>query len=499
MSVVVNPRDLLLRGTPTRLVPVLLPPNVVVPGLQDLLPNAGIPPAPTGFQAVGALYDVNFRTDPPVFTQGHGYGYTKLYGKVYMGGALPTFADAQALTSFIGQVGSITIGPAVNSRFWVSWVTKDGVEGPPAGGLNGTQGQTGEDAERLVGALTGPGKPFTLVTDPTTLPDGTVVPAGTYTSAAFMQRFVASRGQIGLLAVDDARIAALSATKLVSGTIQVGTHISSSNYVGGQQGWAINGSGGAEFSGVTVRGSIFAQSGQIGGCTITAGGIYSPNYSEYAGWGFDLNGNAQFNQIKIRGRIMGGSYNAYAWPSDGGGGFYLGAEGLLLGNANLGRYIQFTADGSMYAPGLSIDNGALTINQANVIKTLNLAGYSVIVPLFAGFNGNTDTSPEVWRTPNSQTSYQLLVAGSSMIAITNFTAYFQNFHGYGCNIRVISTTGDTWPIGNTSLSAENAAAGSASGFFTAPIDGYYSIQAFVTGEPGSQCTGCSITGLGGKR
>ena len=499
MSAVVNPRDLLLRGTPTRLVPVLLPPNVVVPGLQDLLPNAGVPPAPTGFQAVGALYDVNFRTDPPVFLQGHGYGHTKLYGKVYAGGALPVFADAQVLTSFIGQVGSITIGPAVNARFWVSWVTKDGVEGPPSGGLNGAQGQTGEDTERLVGALTGPGKPFTLVTVPTTLPDGTVVPAGTYTSAAFMQRFVASRGQIGLLAVDDARISSLTATKLVSGTIQVGTHIGSSNYISGQQGWAINGSGGAEFSGVTVRGTIFAYAGTIGGCTITGGGIYSPNYSEYSGWGFDVNGNAQFNQIKIRGRIMGGSFNGWQWPTDGGGGFYLGGEGLLLGNANLGRYFQVAAEGNVYAPGFSIVNGLMTISQVNVINTLNLSGFAVTVPLFAGFNGNTDTSPEPWRTPNAQTSYQLLIAGSSLIAITNFTAYFQNFHGYGCNLRVISVTGDTWGIGSTSLSAENAAAGSASGFFTAPYDSYYSIQSFVTGEAGSQCTGCSITGLGGKR
>lgn len=61
------------------------------------------------------------------------------------------------------------------------------------------------------------------------------------------------------------------------------------------------------------------------------------------------------------GSIRGGAYSAYSWPAAGaGGGFYLGPEGLLLGSANDGKYLQVTAEGNIYAPGLSIVNGSLT-------------------------------------------------------------------------------------------------------------------------------------------
>ena len=373
MSGVVNPRDLLLRGTPTRMVPIVLPPNIIIPGLDALKPDSAKPPPPTGLEAVGALYDVNIRTNPPAFLQGHGYSHTKIYGKIYTGGPLPMFADAAAIFSFIGQVGSFTVGPAVNMRIWATWVTRDGVESSPQGGLYGVLAATGDDAGRLVAALTGPGKPFTVVSEPTVLPDGTVVPVGTYTSAAYMQRFVANRGQIGLLAVDDARIASASATKLTTGTVRVGVHISSSNYVAGQQGWAINGQGGAEFNSVTVRGGIFATYGTIGGCTITGGGVYSPNYVDsVSGWGFDVNGNAQFNQILIRGAIMGGAFRGYGWPTGAGTGFYLGPQGLLLGNPNTGRYFQAAENGDVYTPAFTVIGGRMTVYQLDVIDTLNI-------------------------------------------------------------------------------------------------------------------------------
>ena len=499
MSEIINPRDILLQGAPTRMVPVTLPPNVIIPAIEELKPNALKPPAPTGLSVVGALYDLLIRTAPPIFPQGHGYSHTKVYMKIWYGGDLPTFPEAELVSSFIGQVGSVTVGPTINARIWVTWVSRDGVESDPAGGFNGAVAQTPEDADRLVGALTGPGKPFTIVNEPTTLSDGTVVPAGTYTSAAFMQRFVAARGNIGLLAVDDARISSLTATKLVSGTVQVGVHIGSSNYVGGQQGWAINGQGGAEFNNVNVRGGIYATYGQIGGCTITGGGIYSPNFSEYAGWGFDVNGNAQFNQIKIRGAIMGGSFNDYAWPAGGATGFYLGPAGLLLGNGNIGRYVQITSEGNFYAPGFSIVNGSMTIYQANVISTLNLAGYSVIVPFFSGYNGNQDVNQPSYGTPNSSTSGQILVAGSSLIAIVNWTAYLQGFHGFGCRVVVKDNLGNIWDVTSQGSSGENYVSGCVAGFFTAPHEAYYYISAFVTGEAGTICTGATVTGLGGKR
>ena len=50
---------------------------------------------------------------------------------------------------------------------------------------------------------------------------------------------------------------------------------------------------------------------------------------------------------------------AYSWPTGTvNGGFHLSASGLLIGNANAGKYLQITSDGNIYAPGFSIINGA---------------------------------------------------------------------------------------------------------------------------------------------
>lgn len=378
MSEIINPRDRLMQATPTRLLPITLPSNLVIPGLDQLEPNLDRPPAPTNFSAEGSLTHVNLLTGPPTFTQGHGYSRTNIYGAIWTGGPLPTLANAVPVFSYVGQVGSMPSQPATRWHLWASWVSRDGVESLPAGGLNGVVGVTGEDVERLVAAMTGPGKPFVVVNEPTVLSDGTAVPAGTYTSTAFMGRFVAGRGQIGLLAVDDARIASVSVNKLTAGSVQVGAYISSSNYIAGQAGFAMWGDGGAEFNTVTVRGGIVARYGSIGGNTITDGGIYSPNFqSGVSGWGLDYTGAAQFNSISLRGAIMGGAFQGYGWPGNGGGGFYLGPPGLLLGNAGLNRYVQITESGNIYTPGFSVENGQMTINQANVIKTLNIAGNAV--------------------------------------------------------------------------------------------------------------------------
>ncbi len=77
------------------------------------------------------------------------------------------------------------------------------------------------------------------------------------------------------------------------------------------------------------------------------------------------------------GRIHGGGYSAWAWPPAGQDGFYLGPEGLLIGNANNGRYAQFTQHGNMYLPGLRNENGILYVDQLEVIKASNIAKNNV--------------------------------------------------------------------------------------------------------------------------
>jgi hypothetical protein len=102
------------------------------------------------------------------------------------------------------------------------------------------------------------------------------------------------------------------------------------------------------------------------------------------------------------GSLRGGSYSGYAWPGNGDGGFYLGPEGLLLGNANAGRYVQITRDGNLYMPGLNIENGVMNFWKANIISTANIVQGSVTFALAASGNNRADIifgipGGEVWN------------------------------------------------------------------------------------------------------
>jgi hypothetical protein len=210
----------------------------------------------------------------------------------------------------------------------------------------------------------------------------------------------------------------------------VGQHIQATGYVAGSAGWRINGDGTAEFSGVVVRGTIFASAGLIGGNTIgatfmrsntytlnstgwelrsdgtgqiggfamTADGIESTNYvSGLAGWRILRSGSVEFSSGTYRGAVSGsqfttGAMTGYAWPAAGQFGTYLGPSGLLIGNANNNKYLQVTADGNIIAPGFRVTNGVLAIDQANVINTLNLAGNAISVSNFSIGNNSASTN-----------------------------------------------------------------------------------------------------------
>ncbi len=107
-----------------------------------------------------------------------------------------------------------------------------------------------------------------------------------------------------------------------------------------------------------------------------------------AGWAIGKGGLGVFNALAARGSIMGGDFTGWGWPAAGGTGYYLGAEGLLLGNLNTGKYVQIGAEGNLYAPGLSIVDGSMTLSQANIINTLNLNGESVSVSRYAFSTGS---------------------------------------------------------------------------------------------------------------
>lgn len=234
----------------------------VVADEPDLTP----PPTPTGFTASAAISHVFIEHDAPLYTQGHGHLRTRVYGKIVAAGdPLPVFADAVEITQFTGAVHAHPSNPSTTWRLWIKWESADGVLSvSPAGGTNGLQAVTGQDVSSMVAAMTGAGKPFTVLTAPTVI-GGVTFPAGIYSTLAFIQDLQVTNGKIANLAVDDSKIADLSVEKLNGAQMKVGAFIQSTNYTSGASGngWRINADGTAELQAAFIRGQLVAS--QING------------------------------------------------------------------------------------------------------------------------------------------------------------------------------------------------------------------------------------------
>lgn len=123
-------------------------------GTPDLTP----PPQVTGVELTAGITYLYYKTDAPTFTQGNGYGRTRVYGAKWPDSdpTAPTFSEAVLIDEFVGRVGNTATDPATRWCIWLKWVSRDGVESvDPAGGTNGFQATTGEDVELLLEALTG--------------------------------------------------------------------------------------------------------------------------------------------------------------------------------------------------------------------------------------------------------------------------------------------------------------------------------------------------------
>ncbi|WP_182283761.1 host specificity factor TipJ family phage tail protein [Comamonas testosteroni] len=207
--------------------------------------------------------------------------------------------------------------------------------------------------------------------------NGQLVPAGVFMDSARIGNVDVLLGRFGSLFADKVQATAISASQLTAGNGVIGGTLKSSNYVAGSSGWTLRPDGMAEFSGVIVRGTVYASSGQVGGVTIASNELHSSNWNGVygptgTGWAIRANGEAYFNGLNIRGQINGGAYTGYGWPAAGQSGFHLGPSGLLIGNANNGKYLQVTADGDIYTPGFNVVGGVMTVHQANIIDTLQI-------------------------------------------------------------------------------------------------------------------------------
>ncbi|WP_159913013.1 phage tail protein [Pantoea sp. 18069] len=209
-------------------------------------------------------------------------------------------------------------------------------------------------------------KPFMVQTTAQTI-NGVVVPAGVYMDAVYINNVTALWGRFGSLVADTIQATAISASQLTAGNGVIGGTLKSANYVAGSSGWTLRPDGVAEFSGVIVRGTIYATAGVIGGITVRGDTLTT---GAFTGWG---------------------------WPGGTGGGMAIGPNGILLGNPNTGRYFLVQSDGRIEMPGFTVINGNATfsgnlsgasgsfsgvLTASKVVTTGNIADSAVTVPLF---------------------------------------------------------------------------------------------------------------------
>ena len=153
-------------------------------------------------------------------------------------------------------------------------------------------------------------------------------------------------------------------------------------------------------------------------------------------------GNAAFSGSIVASEFMTGSYTGYAWPAAGLSGSYLGPNGLLLGNFNNGKYFQIESTGNIYAPGFSVVNGTLSIAQANVINTLNIAGNAVTVPASATTTADIEAPSTSTATVlasfvvNSEGAPVWIIATGDTREVNYGTANSPSIYYARCHIRV---------------------------------------------------------------
>ena len=497
---VITLRDLLVAGM------LQLPPGYVVPaGVSSVpivpgpatggtyTPDLTAPPMPTGFTAVAAISNINLQTDTPFFQQGHGYQRTNIYGAIVTTGLAPTFTKAVRLTQFSGPVSSLAVNPATTYALWATYESRDGIESLPAGGANGVVVTTGQDVTALVTALTGPGRPFQIVTTAYTMADGTVVPAGTYTSDAYIKNASIGKAQIALLAVDDARIASLSASKLTAGAVKVGEYIQSSDFVSGTTGWRLSGNGSLEASSGVFRGALAAATGTFSGALNAATGTFAGSLAAADGvfMGMLRAAGGTFSGQVRSGSFATGAYFAYAWPSGTGVGVYLDGNGLLLGNPSTGNYFQLVYNGDIYTPAYTILSGVMTINQLNVVRTLNIAGNAVTLPFTAAYG-------RIEFGANALSAYQYLTAGTTIFITCVVSMVTSGFNGGNVTL-YMSTPGGVLAVASIGMSFENFGIIPITASYTTPQDGYYQVFAQPTGRPWGYASTVTLTAQGAQR
>ena len=191
------------------------------------------------------------------------------------------------------------------------------------------------------------------------------------------------------------------------------------NYTAGTTGWCIGCDGSAEFSTVTVRGTVCADCGCVGGWLVNATQIYSASCglilcstgsissgsftSGNKGWQIDCNGDAEFNNITARGAIRTA--------------VFIKDEISVIGGRTLIRPATILTTDETFASGSSVfsvdDNAQFAINDIIRIKD--------------GIN-------DYWGTVTASTTGLITASYNFGTTVGSIFTTGQAIVNYGCNV-----------------------------------------------------------------
>jgi hypothetical protein len=169
----------------------------------------------------------------------------------------------------------------------------------------------------------------------------------------------------------------------------------------------------------------FIQNASITNAKI-GGDIWSSNYvAGQAGWRLSRAGNMEVNNLQARGQIAGGAMTGWEWPTNGGTGYYLGSNGLRLGNPSTGRYAAIFQNGDIDTPQFKTVGGKAEFTGD--ILTGVAPGFRIemgpgdpIYAMWAGSGAKNDTNA-IFFLKRSGAGYfgGSLSAGTLRTAVTN--------------------------------------------------------------------------------
>lgn len=291
--------------------------------------------------------------------------------------------------------------------------------------------------------------PFVVQATPTTI-NGQEVPAGVYINGAYIQGGTIDGASIKGGSITGSKLIDVSANKITGAALLETAYIESYNYVSGTSGWKINGNGNAEFSGVVVRGTIYASAGTIGGSNIGSTYIQSTNFvTGSAGWRLQSNGAAEFGAASIRGQLTASQIDSRGLSIKDASGNIILAAGSPLATSNISGLGTLATQNS-------VDYSSVTGTKPPANATANTIYRQASDPGAANGDIWVDTSV----TPNVT---KVRISGSWQTAANNVTAASQ--------------------VGAVATDLSNAPAGILNSNITLATLGYTSLQG--AGAPAS--------------